>query len=398
MKHTEAPVILIVDDNDSSREILASIIESAGWTVVEAADGDTAIEMVRASRPNLILLDVMMPGKSGYEVCEDLKRDDKNADLPIIFLSALSGATDKVEGLRRGAVDYVSKPFDAGEVMARVEGQLRIQRLSREVFEANEELRSKQARLEEDLKAAEVIQRTLIPQRAPSVAEVGLAWRFLPCEHVGGDVFQVYRLDESHLGLYVADVSGHGVPGAMVTVSLSQTLTPGGDVLLERAEDGGGRVRGPAEVMRLLDLEYPLDRFERHFTISYVLLDRTTRRLRYSRAGHPPPLRVSSSGRIDSLEEGGTIIGMGDVLPFEEGEVTLAPGDRIFLYTDGVAEFTNSQGVSFGMERLRNLLSSTRDVPLDDACQAVIDALRRFGEGIPFQDDVTLVGLEILPD
>jgi len=390
-----AETVLIVDDHAVNRQLLAAILRKAGYRLLEAMDGDTALELVERAAPDLILLDIMMPGKDGYAVCEALKRGP-HAPIPVIFLSALTDVPNKVKGLELGAVDYITKPFDRTEVLARVRSHLKIQRLTREVLAANRALVEKQAALDADLRAAAGIQRSLIPQHPPAIASVRVAWRFLPCDRIGGDVFNLYSLDPHHLAIYVVDVSGHGVPAAMVTVSVSQSLSAqtGYTVRRPATDDAAALIATPTDVLEELEREYPLERFEKFFTISYLVLDHVTGVLQHSRAGHPPPVIVRADGTVDVLEAGGTIIGLGTDLPFEEETRQLAPGDRIYLYTDGIVECLDDAGELFGEQRLSDLLRDSRHLPLDDTCERLIAALRQFGAQRPFEDDVTLLALE----
>lgn len=392
--------VLIVDDNETNRAILDAILHDAGYVTLEAADGQEAIELTEKARPDLILLDVLMPGKSGHDVCEEIKRNLSTRETPIIFLSALAEPSDRIAGLERGAVDYIGKPFDPGEVLARVRTQLRIEMLRRELSNANEELRAKQMRLDEDLRAAAEIQRLLLPRERPAVDHLAIAWRFLPSAPVGGDLLQIHRLDERRIALIVADVSGHGVPAAMLTVALSQSLVPQAGLLF--ADSSGAskppRICTPQEVLTRLDGEYPIERFERHFTICYLVLDVQSGRLVYARAGHPSPVVRRVDGGLEYLDIGGPMIGLSGAVPFEEGELYLAAGDRLFVFTDGLIEQSDPGRERFGLGRLREVIQNTADQPVEPACDALMGALDEFRAGTAFDDDVTLLAVEFRPE
>ncbi len=386
-----AEKVLIVDDTLINQKILAAILRKAGFEHATAGDGVQALEAVRRDPPDLILLDIMMPAKDGYEVCAELKADPKTRDIPIIFLSALGEASDKVKGLSLGAADYIGKPFDNAEVQARVETQLRLRRLTQSLIKLNRDLLDKQAALEEDLKAAADIQRALIPKPNLSIPGVSLAWAFEPCATIGGDVFTAFRLDEEHVAFYILDVNGHGVPAAMVAVSASQSLSPGSGIVLKRT--GSDAITPPEEVLAELDLEFPLARFDRYFTIAYLVLDLATGVMRYSGAGHPLPILQRVDGSLAHLEEGGPLIGLGG-LPFDRGERQLDPGDRVFLYTDGLTEAMEPAGTLFGIARLEALLRSHRGSSLQEGCQAIDRAVREFSLGAPPSDDISLLAFE----
>ncbi|MCK4814846.1 response regulator, partial [bacterium] len=122
-----AEKILIVDDNDFNLKLLGGILKKEGYEIIEAVDGEEAVDLALRELPDLILLDVMMPNKDGYEACSEIKSDNRTTNIAIIFLSARAEAEDKIKGLELGGADYVTKPFDKGEVLARVRAQLKIQ-------------------------------------------------------------------------------------------------------------------------------------------------------------------------------------------------------------------------------------------------------------------------------
>lgn len=390
--------ILLVDDTPTNRKLLQAMLAKERFEILEAGDGTEALRLAREAEPDLILLDVMMPEKDGYEVCAELKADPNTVQIPVIFLSAKTESQDKIKGLELGAVDYITKPFSRGEILARVRLHLEMRRLSRSLQSMNRELLRKQGRIQEDLRAAANIQRSLIPSDDLKMRfkEFELAWRFLPCESVGGDVFNLYRLDKDHVGLFVLDVSGHGVPSAMVTVSVAQMLSPQGGELLKKqiAEPPYYRLPGPAEVLHLLDEQFPMERFDKYFTISYLILNMKTGVLRFCRAAHPAPLVARIGGGIEELMTGGTIIGFGSDVVRAEGETRLEPGDRLFLSTDGIAEYPNLAGERFGDDRFKRVLQRTRPLPLQAALDALLDDVFAHASGFPSPDDMTLFALE----
>ncbi len=386
---TPAPMrVLIADDEMLNRRILRAILRKDGVASLEAADGDEALALVRGERPDLVLLDVMMPGKDGYAVCTELKSDPALADIPVIFISSRDNTEDRVRGLKLGANDYVSKPFDAEEVLVRVRTHLKLRQLNQSLMQLNSELLARQARMEEDLRAAADIQRALLPGVASPLPSFQVASRFEPYGTVSGDLFNIHRLGPCLMGVFVLDVSGHGVSSAMVTVSVARTLSPEGGMVVRE------RPLTPSEVMRELEREYPFERFERFFTLSYLLVDTARGTVRYSSAAHPPPLLVPREGPARVLSEGGPLLGVGAGGLFEEGQVRLTPGDRLFLYTDGAFEVSDEAGDHFGQERLHALLQSRRELPLEALCDEVLEALRRHRGNLPVEDDLTLLALE----
>lgn len=246
------------------------------------------------------------------------------------------------------------------------------------------ELMRRQERIEEDLRAAAEIQRSLLPRNPPRNKGVEVAWRFLPCAFVGGDIFDVFRLDDDLLGFYMLDVSGHGVPAALVTVSLSQTFQ----------SLAGGEMLSPGEVCEFLDREYPFERFGTYVTMVYMVMNVRDGRITYANAGHPPIVVVRGSGELELLPAGGSVIGLGGVLPYPEGEILLRPGDKIITYTDGLLERRGPGGELYGLERFHRRIREVADRPVNAMLSGIVESVMEFGGEERLRDDVSLLGIE----
>jgi len=390
--------ILIVDDHIVNRKLLAGILKEEGYELVEAEDGEEAVKLAFKELPDLILLDIIMPKKNGYEVCSELQSDSRSVNIPIIFLSAKTDTEAKIKGLELGGADYVTKPFSREEVVARVRAQLKIRNLTKRLILANQNLLKKQKLIDEDLRAAAGIQRSLLPLSPLNIDIVNVAWSFMPCQRIGGDIFNVIRLDKDHLAIYMLDVSGHGVPSALVAVSVSQMLHPSTGFLLEKStsQTSNHEIMSPSEVLSTLDREFPIERFDKFFTISYHVLNIRDGSLRYSNAAHPSPVLLHPDGTLELLEEGGTIIGMGGVIPFDEGEKQLRFGDKLFIYTDGIVEYQNEKEVFYGRDRFYKELQRLKDKSISDMIDGIIGSVMDFGEHIEPPDDISLLGLEFI--
>ncbi len=261
---------------------------------------------------------------------------------------------------------------------------------------AHELLLEKQRLLKDDLEAAAEIQRRFLPHDAPSVKGIGVATKFQPCALVAGDMFNIVPIDSNYVAIYIFDVSGHGAPAAMLAVSVCQMLQPYSGILVNSNVGGQGSasIAAPKDVLLALDHEFPIERFDKYFTIFYGILDCERRLLTYSNAGHPEPFLVRADGTTELLDAGGTIIGMGGMLPFEQEQKTLERGDKIVLYSDGVTELQNDHGDFFGLERLRSLVQNGKDMKISALIDLIHSTLVKFGGPQWPQDDVTLVGIE----
>src|SRR5262249_35517633 len=211
-----SPTILIVDDTPTNLSVLVRILEGSGYRILAARSGTSALEIARRTHPDLIMLDVAMPGMNGFEVCRMLKQDENTKDAIVIFLSALSQVDDKVSGLELGASDYITKPFQSEEVLARVRGQLLRKQLERELRESRDFLAK-------ELQSAGNMQKLLLPRTLPSIGSVKFAAHYRTSLHASGDYYDVFPLDAGRVGVFIADVSGHGARAGVI-MAMVRTL------------------------------------------------------------------------------------------------------------------------------------------------------------------------------
>jgi len=273
---------------------------------------------------------------------------------------------------------------------------LKYSQAQRELLQLNQELTEKQQRLHQNLEAAAEIQKSLLPKNLSAIDNLEVAWKFLPCELIGGDIFNIVPLDEDHVGLYIIDVSGHGVPSALVTVSVSQALQPHSGYLMKRTEAAPAcrEIMSPQHVLSALDAEFPMERFDMFFTMIYMILNTRQGCLVYSRAGHPPAILLHEDGRLEFLKEGGPAVGCGWLGPFKEESKELTRGDKLILYSDGITEYENLLGEFYGTDRLHASVKGLKGEPIGVLLDGLVASLLEFGDyGMP-QDDISLLGIE----
>ena len=285
--------ILVVDDTPANLQVLAGMLKDRGYKVRPVPSGKLALLAARRDPPDLILLDINMPEMNGYEVCEQLKADDNLLGIPVIFISALTEQLDKVKAFATGGVDYITKPFQMEELHARVETHLKLRRLQIELEESNARLAKANDRMSRDLKAAAKIQETLLPREVPRVPGVDFAWIYQPCDELAGDGLNIIPLGDGKVGLYVLDVSGHGVAAALLSVTLSRLLSPPSEpssILIQKGDVGDAfDITPPAEVAARLNRLFPFDPATGQFaTMVYGILDTAIGEFRYVSAGQRP--------------------------------------------------------------------------------------------------------------
>ncbi len=399
---SEPDRILLVDDNPTNLQVLYQTLDGRGYRLLIAKSGEQALTVSAKAKPALILLDIMMPGIDGFETCARLKADPETADSAVIFLSALNDASDKVKGLELGAVDYIAKPFDAEEVLARVDTHLKIRRLEHSLSRKNRELEAINQRMKMDLESAAKVQQSLLPSELPEHDRARFAWRYRPCDELAGDCLNVFAFDDRYMGLYVVDVSGHGVSASLLAVTISHNLRLGGGLsLLTTPSDQapGFTVTSPAEVAGRLNALYPMESPARlYFTLLYGILDTKTGEFRFVSAGNPGPILAHADGQVETFDIPGVPIGLLPDSTYEDTVIRMQAGDRLCLHSDGLSEERNQDGEVLGGERMRDLISRNLDRQLEESLDALIaEAIRWRGSG-QLHDDVAIVAAEMVGD
>lgn len=396
--------ILIVEDEKVTRKLLRNRLEKWGYEVTSAADGLEAWELFQREAFPMVISDWMMPGLDGLELVRRIRAFDRPGYVYTILLTARDRREDILAGMAAGADDFITKPFDQEELAARIKVGARITRLEQELEKRNRELEKANRRMKRDLEAAARIQRSLLPARLPHCPGVEFAWKYEPCEELAGDTLNLFMLDESHVGLYLLDVSGHGVPAALLSVNLSRILTPDpgqSDLLKEACPEGadGYCLIKPAEVANRLNQRFPLDeRTGQYFTFQYGQLEITSRTLTFVSAGHPPMIHLKADGGVETLLVRSLPIGFKSEEPdlYRERELKLEAGDRLYFYSDGILEAAAPESREmFGIDRLKETLDRARGQSLAAGLETVCRELERWS-GSPRQaDDVSLLALAV---
>jgi sigma-B regulation protein RsbU (phosphoserine phosphatase) len=373
--NNENEALLLVDDNPTNLQVLYQTLETTGCKLLVAKNGETALSIAQKAAPDLILLDIMMPGIDGFEVCRRLKDNPDTASIPVIFLSALTDTKDKVQGLKLGAVDYVSKPFQPDEVIARVNTHLTIHRLKQEV-------EKKKDALEGELEVVSKVQRRLLPKKLPEIASLKLAVHYETSLYAGGDYYDITRISDNQWGFLVADAEGHSAPAA---VMMAMTCALFRSYPEPPAE--------PGELLFFLNQHLCKVADPSFVTALYVVYDADRRRLKVARAGHPPPMIYRSAEKKAIEHPCSGVFPMG-VDPYGQVPVTeadLQPGDRILMYTDGISERFSKDGNTYGEERLLRQLEVDGNIQPEELLTAIMKDVDDFAAGRPADDDQALL-------
>ena len=380
--------VLIAEDDPVSRQVLQNYLEQWGHEVVLAENGRLAWELFESQHPPLVISDWMMPELDGLELLRRIRSHPGPGYVYVILLTARARTVDLVQGMEAGANDFLAKPFDRDELRVRLRAGERVVRLEQDLARRNGELRAANQRMKRDLEAAARVQQALLPSTLPEFPDLSFAWKFKPCEELAGDLLGIVPLDDQHVALYVLDVSGHGLTAALLSVTVRYFLSP-----LPSAE--APPFLSPAALARDLSRRFPVDAATgQYVTLLYGVLNRGARTFRYVSAGHLGPVYLPCAGEPVLCTASGLPIGVNPEAPYQEHVIGLGPGDRLYLYSDGIPEAVNADGTAYGSDRLLAVLRQSRGQPLADSLEALVAGAEQWC-GTPYlKDDVSVLGME----
>lgn len=380
--------ILAVDDTPANISLLAGLLGEQ-YKVKVATNGVKALELAAASPPDLILLDIMMPGLSGYDVLERLRADSRLRYIPVIMISAVDEIESVIRCIELGAEDYLPKPFNPTLLRTRVSASLEKKRLRDDIVRHLDQI-------ENELRQAREIQLSMVPldfQAPGAPASVEIYATLEPAREIGGDLYDFFWGEDGRFYFVVADVSGKGAPAALFMArmkTMSRLVA-----MLYREPDG--RPADPARIMGRINEDLCADNRQDMFvTVFFGILDPETRVLTYATAGHNPPFVLGPNG-VSRLNGGQDIpLGIHGDFEFHSERRQLEPGEGLFVYTDGVTEAMDTQGNFYSERRLEQRLQALALAPARAVVSEITASVRDFAGAAPQADDIAVMAVRLL--
>ena len=372
--------VLIVDDAKTNIDILVEALRDE-YKLSVALDGAAALRSIEKNAPDLVLLDIVMPGLDGYEVCRQLRAQESTRELPVMFLSALEDVKDKARGFEVGGNDYLTKPFELLEVKARVRSLLKAKAYADAVREA----------MDRDLRTAREIQVGILPAdlaAATHNTDLDVHAVIDPAQTVGGDLYEVLRASDDRLVVALGDVSGKGIPAALFMVIAMTVLRTMARHIVE-----------PDEILsRLSDELAKRNPRGMYVTMQCLIFDLAERRVSCAGAGHHQ-LAILSPGKLPRLAcpSSGMPAGLMASNPIERETFSLEPGTTFVLFSDGVSEAMNAAGQFYGEDRLLAALSRSAGTTAADTVARVLEDVRTFVGGAKQSDDIAVLAARYAP-
>ena len=378
MKNLSDCRVLLVDDAKANLDILVEGLKS-DHKLSLALNGEMALQIAARTPPDLVLLDIVMPGLDGYEVCRRLRQMPETAEVPIMFLSSLEEVQDKTRGFEAGANDYLTKPFEMLEVKARVRSLLKAKAYSDAVKE----------QIASELRVAREIQMGMLPHEFAGVEQaygVGFGAVLEPAREVGGDLYGVCAAGPERLVVFLGDVSGEGIPASLFmvrAVSLARLLARG--------------IAEPERILARLNDELAAENPSGMFvTFLCGVFEPGSGRLVLANGGHcRPVLLPAGEAPRWAVKNLGTALGFEPGLEFERTELRLREGDALIFYTDGVSEAFNPQDECYGIDRLladAGLFAGQSPAAIT---AGLLQKVRAFAGTAPQSDDIAILALKV---
>lgn len=382
---TDKVNILIVDDAPENRKLLASVIrKSTDYEISIAHDGQAVLDTIMKSEskedmPDLILLDIMMPGVGGYEVSQALKKNEMTADIPIIFITALSGEKDKVRAFDSGGIDYITKPFNHKEILSRINAHVKVKKQYEQIKEYNEQMKR-------ELSIARKIQEHFVHQEDISSEQLNVYCEYIPLQDISGDIFEVVKLKNNNYMIFIGDVTGHGLPAALYTMMLKSSFN-----------SYSRRYLSPGTILTEMNSELCEVLLPDFFiTSAVVMIDLKLMTMTYCTAAHPAPLfYYSRKNEIVELNSPNTMLGVMRGKKYRDDTIELSPGDRLLLYTDGITEMLNSEEKIWGKDRLKESMYTHLDQHGKKLMELILKDAQSYSATGEIQDDIAMIYAEL---
>ena len=394
--------ILIVDDDEAARRVLEAPLRRWGHSVLSAKDGEEAWQTLQGTSVDVVLTDWMMPLMDGLGLCRAIRDMPLPRYVHVVLCTSKDRKEDFLAGLEAGADDFIVKPIDLVELRVRLRAVERLVRLEQDLSRQNEnlhhlncELTNAHGLIQRNVQAAAAAQLRMLPPALCRHENVGVHWLFLPAQSLAGDMLNYFFADEKHLVFYHIDVSGHGIPAALLSMTVTKMLAlESSRCTMPSASPSEERTLAlPAEVVSGLNREFQ-GGDGRYFTMTYGIVNCSSGRVRYCDAGQPRAIHIRRDASLRAIGRGGFPVGLWEPMDYEDQNLSLSTGDRLVFYSDGITECENAKGIAFGQERWMRALGELREAPLADLVEGVKKSLGEWRQGLEFDDDLSLLALE----
>lgn len=397
--------ILVVDDDRAYLKLIDIFLNKYGHNALLVDNAQDAVDMLLEQDIDLVITDWHMPGTNGLELCKYLRAETFPRYIYCILLTGRQDKDSLVQGMDAGADDFIVKPFHAQELRVRINAGKRIIDLKRQISKHNQQLQNANLQLTKtniklskayqtirtDLQAAAKLQKSMLPYPTRFDALI-IDWLFLPSLYLAGDMLGYFPIDQNHIGFYQLDVAGHGTASALQSFRVCTLIA----MLQDLSDKANSTINPPDQVVYEINQRLAAsDNLDLYVTMVYGVINLDTKLVTVTQAGHPAPVwQQTEKMEIINIGEGGYPIGIFENLEYDSFQIQLSPGDRLFIYSDGIIECKNQRGDFYTNDRLISLLDKNAKQPVQNVIQILKESLREWKGDDKFEDDISLLAIE----
>lgn len=378
--------ILIVDKIQQNLKLMKNYFTDSGYEVTTADTGVSALRNVRLLSPQLVILALNLTDISGYDVCKAIKNDPKTKDTIILAITTTDSKEERSRAFHMGADDYMVKPFDSSTLLTKVKGLFRFIDLNEELEKQYHAVKEKNLQLELQLKMARQIQQAMVTKYDNVINDISFNSKYMPALDIGGDYYEVYKLNDSIVCVFMADVSGHGISAALLTSMIkimfkkyiTENLPP--NALLERMNSEFCSVFANSDISV--------------YTCAFVAyIDTKNRIITCSNAGHALPLFAkNNTDTIEEINISGTPLGMIDDITYTQKILPYASDDMILFYTDGLSDSFYKDSPEEFLFNMCEILRTMKDETPEEILNTIVSHMYNFDESAKYEnDDVSMI-------
>ena len=405
-KDSEKNRIMIIDDTVENLSLLNKLLSEQGYDVSLFPKAELALQALKLSIPDIILLDINMPGMNGFEFCEELKKNEEYHDIPIVFLSAMQNIKDKLSAFQSGGIDYITKPFQFDEVLIRVKTHIKLRQQQKQLEEnyhqlqllekrvekrtielehSNKALEESLNKLEKDEEAGRIVQFKLLPQNNTVISDYKFEYCLRPSLYMSGDFVDYFDIDENHAAFYITDVSGHGAASAFVTFLLKSFINSCRDNYHAKHDD---IIINPKALLSKFNRSLYGEELDKYITMFYGVLVKNENKLIFANGGHFPFPFICHDNEVEWLTEKSTPVGMFDFSKYKNISVDLPDNFTFTIFSDGILEIIPEKNIKEQIEYLKNMVNDKKL-----KLSKLVDKLTANGDA-PLLDDITILSLK----
>jgi len=379
--------ILIADDTPANIKIIEKFIERRGFEVIVAENGEEALKKYQSEKPDLVLMDIMMPKMDGYEATAKIRELDRDNWIPIIFLSAKTTVEDQIKGLEVGGDDYLSKPVDLRMLEAKLAAVLRVVNMQRELAFTSDKLLDFAKQNSEEMELAKRLMNNML-QKYADESMLNVRMSNEAAENISGDICITQLADNNKLYVLLADATGHGLSAAISMIPLTQ-------VFYKMAADGFGIASIAKTINGKLKELLPIDRF---VAATIASIDYNNQCIELWNGSNPTPMMVNQKGAvIKRFEQSNFALGIVDNKDFSSKTEVYMFNDacELIIFSDGLSDQINQANESFGIERVKAAMSkiNPEESKYQTAYDALLTELMEFKKNCKQQDDISLMSV-----